>query len=524
MQQTPGKYDQHRERTGKKDQEKFAVAHELVVRCMSGYRLGVIAMLLAIVVSSWLSLAMRWPSPFEAPGETVVEWTPLPIATLLLLNLHGLAPALALLGSVAVLLLMGGVAGSVSRLGASGYPAALISGCLLTLLIWWVLLPYDWRPQLAVVVVYVAVSILLASGRTSRLGHLRGLHGRYRDIESRNTGLMSRRQVLFDTGLVLGGIGLAGLAPLTAPYVEAQPSRRLFTLIQPHIGNGFAIDGLTPFVTPTPDFYLNSKDILSPRPTDSSLELVGLVRQSLHLSRQQIQSLPRVDHYAIMECVDNPVGGRLIGNALWSGVLIRDILEMARPLPGASALVFQADDGYVESVPLSWGLDHGLLVVYGMNGQTLTADHGFPLRILAPGLYGFKSVKWLRRITLASKVVSGLWQEHGWTREAAVRTGTRIDVCRPADDGVLVAGIAFAGIRGISRVQIRVGGEGWQDATLSRSVVPGSWRLWRITIPAQGRVVIEARAVDGNGVIQTRVPRGAYPSGATGYASRSLVV
>lgn len=203
---------------------------------------------------------------------------------------------------------------------------------------------------------------------------------------------------------------------------------------------------------------------------------------------------------------------------MFSGVALADLLARAEPLPDAAWVSFEAPDGHREQLPLGAALDPLVLAVYGMAGAWLEPAHGFPVRLLVPGLYGFRSVKWLTRIEVLAEPRAGHWEERGWTA-AEIHTTARVDLVQLTGNGVLAAGVAFAGRRGVSAVEVRVDGGPWSPATLHEPPVgPVMWVQWRAPLDVQtGREVrVEARAVDGAGVPQDESVRGQYPVGATG--------
>jgi hypothetical protein len=225
-----------------------------------------------------------------------------------------------------------------------------------------------------------------------------------------------------------------------------------------------------------------------------------------------------------LECISNPTGGELISTAVWTGVRLRDLLQRARPTAKAFDVVLTSVDGYTDSFPIAKAMEPETLLVYLMNGKTLPQDHGYPVRVLVPNIYGMKNVKWLRSIEVATFDKLGFWQEQGWSDGAVVNTGTRIDV--PArtlrwDGGeVTIAGIAFAGARGISKVELSFdSGRTWQTAKLEAAAGPLTWRRWSVqwTPPNTGTHTLRARATDGRGDTETPVSRQPFPNGATGY-------
>lgn len=261
----------------------------------------------------------------------------------------------------------------------------------------------------------------------------------------------------------------------------------------------------TPEVTPVKDFYLVSKNVLDPVVDTKGwrLRVEGNVRQPLDLSIDDLRALPATEQWATMECISNPIGGNLMGNAAWKGVKLSELLHRAGVGPGAYDVVTTCADGYTESLPLERAMSPELLVVYEMNGEPLTSKHGAPARLQAPGLYGLKSSKWVESIRVANENYLGYWQkEANWTDGAAVYTECRID--RPEDGlaprgGMLLTGIAYTGLRGVSRVEVSVDdGQSWNEAALEPPLGALTWRLWSYEWrPASpGFYTVKARAYD----------------------------
>lgn len=234
-----------------------------------------------------------------------------------------------------------------------------------------------------------------------------------------------------------------------------------------------------------------------------------------------------VEQYATLECISNPVGGDLIGNAKWKGVRLRVLLERAGIQPSVRDVVLRGADGYSDSIPLDRAMQDGTLVVYEMNGAPLTPTHGFPVRLLVPGIYGMKNVKWITRIELVNYDYKGYWQRRGWDDRAEYKTMSRIDVpqASASRSGETIAGIAFAGDRGISGVEVSTdGGATWEPARLRAPLSPYSWVLWQHpwTPGRGGKSELLVRATDGRGEIQTAQRAEPIPDGASGYHRRTI--
>jgi DMSO/TMAO reductase YedYZ molybdopterin-dependent catalytic subunit len=282
----------------------------------------------------------------------------------------------------------------------------------------------------------------------------------------------------------------------------------------------------TPEITANEDFYKVSKNLFDPivEADGWTLRVGGLVGQELELRYEDILALPWQEQYTTMQCISNRVGGPLIGNAHWRGVPLRAVLDAAGVQPDARFLLMRCADDYTETLPLDFTRREQVMLAYQMNGEPLPHDHGFPLRLLAPGKYGVKHTKWITEMTLIQNEEFGYWQRQGWSQEARMNTSVRIDV--PDDYAaivggpVLVQGIAFSGDRGISRVEVSTdGGSSWDDATLKPPLSPYTWVLWQYEwrdpdAGGFGSKRVVARAWDGNGELQHDDMTEPYPDGA----------
>lgn len=285
---------------------------------------------------------------------------------------------------------------------------------------------------------------------------------------------------------------------------------------------------LPPEVTPNDQFYEVSKNIINPRvdATTWKLEITGNLGNAYSLSYDELKALPWKEQYATLTCISNPVGGDLISNALWRGVPLRLLLERAQLPPTTARLAFFSADGYVDSFSVERAMRENVLVAYLMNGEPLPDGHGFPARLIVPGLYGMENVKWLTRIEPVPANFRGYWQQRGWADTAVINTMSRVDV--PSDSAMvapqetLVGGVAFAGDRGVTRVEVSTdGGVSWHPAEVRKALSPYTWVLWTRawTPPSAGAYAITVRATGGAGQTQTMVVQNSLPDGATGYHS-----
>ncbi|MGH2499458.1 MAG: molybdopterin-dependent oxidoreductase, partial [Candidatus Limnocylindria bacterium] len=286
-----------------------------------------------------------------------------------------------------------------------------------------------------------------------------------------------------------------------------------------------AIADLTPRLTDNRDHYTVDTALIDPIVDVDRwrLEVGGAVEAPFSLGYEELLDLESVEQLHTLECISNTVGGDLISTALWTGVPLRELLARARPGPAAFDVVLRSVDGYTDSIPIEKAREPTTLVAYLMNGVTLPEEHGFPARILVPNIYGMKNVKWVEKIEVVTFDFKGYWMERGWSDLATVNTNSRIDVpvreVRWSGGEVIVAGIAFAGSRGISSVELSTDdGATWSAAALEPALGPLTWRRWafRWTPPATGTHVLRARSTDGTGRTETPVRTEPFPNGATG--------
>jgi len=291
------------------------------------------------------------------------------------------------------------------------------------------------------------------------------------------------------------------------------------------------ISGLSPEITSAADHYVVDVNLVKPSvEADTwSLSVGGKVGVPLELSFEELQERYQiVEQYSVLSCISNEVGGPLVGHSLWRGVRLADVLDTAQVPGDAVDVVFRAADGYTDSITLETARDPSVLLAVAQNGEPLTRDHGFPCRVRVPALYGMKNVKWLESIEVVDSDYKGYWMKRGWSDVAIVRTQSRIDVAgegrrATAGAGTWIAGVAWAGDRGISRVEVSTdGGDSWAEARLREPIEDElSWRQWayRWTPEATGKATVVCRAVDGDGEVQTSRLASPHPAGATGHHS-----
>jgi DMSO/TMAO reductase YedYZ molybdopterin-dependent catalytic subunit len=356
---------------------------------------------------------------------------------------------------------------------------------------------------------------------TATLSFVTKLYTEKPEVAQTHNHRFSRRQVVRGIWSAILAVGVYDIArSLWGTWFQANAGRVTN-------GNGSFpnINELALEVTPTKDFYLVSKNPFDPE-VDAQrwrLEIGGLVDNPFTLNYEEMKSLPFVEQYATLECIDNPVGGNLIGNALWRGVRLKDLLERAVVQQGVVDLKFSASDGYTDSLALERAINEATILVYEMNGEPLTNGHGFPLRLIVPGIYGMKNVKWITRIEAVNFDFKGYWQKRGWDDKAEYKTMSRIDAPESSIKGnTTIAGIAFAGDREIRNVEVSTdGGKVWERAEIKPALSKYSWVLWhKDWSPAKaGKYSVKVRATDGDGETQTSQYAPPAPSGASGLHS-----
>ncbi|NWJ44619.1 MAG: molybdopterin-dependent oxidoreductase [Chloroflexi bacterium] len=297
-----------------------------------------------------------------------------------------------------------------------------------------------------------------------------------------------------------------------------------------NLGAGYEGDKLKGEITPVDTFYGVSKNVIDPNvnATDWKLEINGMVDKPIAFDYASISKLPAVTRTHTLTCISNPVGGQLIGNGEWKGTPLKDILAQVGVKSGAKKLVFTCADGYTDSITLDKAQDPNTLLVWEMDGVPLPQAHGFPVRALIPDIYGMKNAKWIRSITLINTEYEGYWQQEGWDNLAIIKTESTITSLQADEDlrsgePVTVHGFAFAGARGIKKVEVSSdGGKTWQEARIKEAINQNSWQLWQFDwtpVGAGKTVTLTVRATDGTGAPQLKDNAAPFPSGSSGYHS-----
>ncbi len=519
---------------------------------------GLLAAAVALGVAELIAAALGSTSLVVAVGDYLVDHSPGAVTKAVIETLGTRdKPALLLatvVASLGVGALLGPAAGRRFSVGVAGFAVAGIAGALAG-----ARLPQDAAVMPAMVAVAAAASglvtlrVLLAAATPAEAGS---------PVQMPPEGSRGSRREFFRVAAAVGGVAAAsavagrklnGLrfdveaarratvlpvaeppsdapAPATETTVEgaSDSSQGAIAALEPT----FKLDGLTTLITPNSEFFRIDTALILPRVNTDiwRLRVTGMVDEPFELSFSELLAMPAHEETVTLACVSNQVGADLVGNAVWLGVRLADLLATAGVHPGASQVVARAVDGFTVGFPTEVALDgRPSMVAFGMNGEPLPNVHGFPARMIVPGLYGYVSAtKWLAEIELTTlEQYDAYWIPRGWAKEAPIKTQSRIDVPRRgqtvAAGKVSVAGVAWGGNRRISAVQVRIIRRGesngeWLDASLSEELSQSSWRQWLAEwIATPGDYRIEVRATDGNGDTQTEVRRPPNPDGATGY-------
>jgi DMSO/TMAO reductase YedYZ molybdopterin-dependent catalytic subunit len=304
-------------------------------------------------------------------------------------------------------------------------------------------------------------------------------------------------------------------------------------------GTELRIPGLTPFFTSNASFYRVDTDLVLPQvsPDNWTLKIDGMVDRELEFSFDELLKMPLTEADITLVCVSNQVGGTYTGNARWLGVPLAGLLRKAGVKAGTNQVLSTSTDGMTISTPVAAIMDGpslngpSALLAVGMNGQPLPIAHGFPARMIVPGLYGYVSAtKWVTKLTLTTFAAQkAYWTQRGYSAQAPIKTESRIDVPKPLSQvkagRIAVAGVAWAPATGIAAVEVNVDNGPWQHATLAAADGLDTWRQWMWAWDAQpGLHTLQVRATDSKGVQQTSTRTNPVPNGASGWDSTVVTV
>jgi len=467
-------------------------------------------------------------SPFLAVGNAAIDLTPPPLKEFAV-SAFGTADKLVLLSGMAVfLLVVAAVAGLLSRRSpVPGTVLAVVLGGAAVAAVF-------SRTDLGQLAILAPVASLGAGVTVFRWLHAAAL----RTQEPSSSDGIERRKFLQGTVGVAVGAGIAGLAgQFIGTRVDVEGSRATVTRRLAKYrdqttvaGSDFAQDGTATYLTRNENFYRIDTALSVPRLTaeDWSLRIHGLVDRELTLTFDDVMDMDLITRTVTLTCVSDPVGGPYISTAQFTGVLMRDLLAKVGVKAGADQVFSTSTDGYTAGSPLDVIMDPGrnAMLAVGMNGEALPPEHGFPARLVVPGLYGYVSAtKWVTDIELTTfGAKTQYWVPRGYSEKAPIKTESRIDSPRglgsvPAGK-VVVAGIAWAQTKGIAKVELQMDGGPWQEADLAVQPTKEAWRMWRRTFDLRpGSHTVLVRATDSTGYTQTMDRADPIPDGATGLHS-----
>lgn len=506
----------------------------LALHAGAGVLAGAFGMAVAHLVAGLLDPSS---SPVLAVGTAVIDATPTPVKEWAV-STFGTHDKAVLIGSVLmVTLLLVGVSGVLARrrttlgVGLIVLLVVLAGGAVL-------------RRPLAGPTDLVPTAVALVLGPAALVWLTRQLLGRetgretgpetsagHRPARSPAASGASRRGVLIGSGVLAGltaAAAVAGelvvrgrtrLADIALPRA-AQPL--------PPLPEGLAgrVPGISPFRTPVRTFYRVDTKLAVPIVDVDSWELRidGDVDRELVLGYDDLREMDLVEHDITLTCVSNEVGGKLVGSARWTGVPLRALLDRAGVGSRADQILSTDVEGFTISTPLEAALDgRDAMVALGMNGEVLPRKHGFPARLVVPGLYGFVSAtKWLSRLTLTTyDAATAYWTDRDWATDAPIKLSSRIDTPRPLSHlragRTAVGGVAWAQHHGVARVEVRIDGGAWQEARLGPSAGIDYWRQWYLPWEAEpGSHRIAVRCTDRDGTVQTSARATPFPDGSSG--------
>ena len=478
-------------------------------------------------------------SPVLAAGAAVVDAVPGWLKDLAI-SWFGTADKAVLLGTIGVVALAGAaLVGVLQRrrppwgaalLAAVGVLAAVVAGLRPEATVLWAL------PAL----VGVGVAVALLRALVARVPASPGAP----PLPGAPASGPDRRGFLLWTGLTAAGglVALAASRAVSAGSRAVQAVRESIRLPAPAraappvpAGAELGVDGLAPYVTPNESFYRIDTALIVPQvaPQDWSLTVTGLVDEPFTITWDDLLALPLEEHHVTLACVSNEVGGDLVGNALWLGYPVRDLLARARPQAGADMVLSRSTDGFTAGTPLEILQEAGrqCLLAVGMNGEPLPPEHGFPARLVVPGLYGYVSAtKWVTELKVTRFADDeAYWTPRGWSARGPVKLSSRIDVPRPGDDlpagTVTLAGVAWAQHTGVAGVEVQVDDGDWTAAELADTVGPDTWRQWRLDWDATpGDHLVAVRATDADGNVQVSEQAPPAPDGSTGWHTIELTI
>ena len=505
----------------------------LAVGATLGILTGVIALGVAHLVAGVLDAASL---PILAVGGVVVDVTPEWLKSFAI-RTFGAADKQVLLGGIAVVLALAAVLLGIASLRR---PIIAIAGLLSLALIGALAAvtrpsngPMAAVPSLAGGMAGIGAYVLLR--RAAGLSPLRGREVSEVEKPPHAPRGYDRRRFLW-TAVAAAGLALAAdrVGEWFVRRADASDSRAAVRVPAPLDAAGpvpegadLGVAGLDPFITPNDRFYRVDTALFVPSVSAEgwSLQVHGMVEEPLSLTYEQLVARPLIERDITLACVSNEVGGRYVGNARWVGVPLADLLFESGLLSVADQLVSRSADGWTAGTPTAVVMDgRDAMLAVAMNGEPLPLEHGFPVRMIVPGLYGYVSAtKWLVELELTTfEAFDPYWVERGWAEQAPIKTQSRIDTPSQANrllpGEVAIAGVAWAQHRGIEKVEVRIDDGPWLAAELGTADTEDTWRQWVLRWHAvSGSHTLTVRAIDGTGALQTGEVAPPFPDGATGY-------
>lgn len=487
---------------------------------------GLSASLLAVGLAELIAAVVEpRASPFAVIGSGLIDLAP-SWAKDTAIALFGTGDKVALLVGIAIVLAIVAAGAGVLELRRSGV-GALIFGALGGLAIVAAMIrpgagPFAWVPGLVAGLVAVISLQLLVR----RLRPVAGLHPEGED----------RRKFLFWTAgaaasgaiaLIVGNVARGATRSVEAVREVLRLPKPARTAAPIPPGADLEIPGLAPVVTPNSDFYRIDTALVIPRldQADWSLRIHGMVDREVQISWEELLALPLRESYVTLACVSNEVGGSLIGNARWLGLPVRELLARAGVHADADMVLSTSVDGFTASTPIeALTDDRDSLLAVGMNGEPLPIEHGFPARLVVPGLYGYVSAtKWVTELEVTRfDRATAYWTTRGWSDRGPIKLQSRIDVPRRGQaitaGETVIAGMAWHQHVGIAGVQVRIDGGPWRAADLAIAISDDTWVQWSLRWLAEPGVhIIECRAISIDGETQTEVRAAVAPDGAQGW-------
>jgi DMSO/TMAO reductase YedYZ molybdopterin-dependent catalytic subunit len=506
----------------------------------AGPALGVLALVAGLAVAELVvGLVSGAPSPVVAVGQSTIDAVPTAVKDWAIATFGTSNKTALVAGTLMVLTLMGAWVGALAACGKrqTALSVAALIGVIGVLAV--ITRPTTSATDVLPTVLGTMATMGVLWAIPVVLADVSATPGSNEAVET--MGLNRRRLLGGVAGLGAASVLVGGFGRWLQRGNEVNAERATLVLPTPssaaptlsplvHVG----VEGVAPFVTPTSRFFRIDTALRVPQVARDEwrLRIHGDVERELVLDYDDLLRRRHVERYITLSCVSNPVGGDLIGTARWQGVLLADVLREAGPREGADQVVSRSVDGWTCGTPTSIVMDgRDALLAVAMNGEPLPARHGYPVRMVVPGLFGYVSAtKWVTEIELTAwDAFDAYWVPRGWAKEGPVKTMARIEHPRSGQHcaaGVVdVAGTAWAVHRGVDKVQVRVDGGDWIDGELGAVPSNDTWRQWRLRWDATpGEHVIEARAVDGDGVPQPDEPRAVAPDGAQGHHRIRVVV